>query len=193
MKGLNICIDIDGTVTDPYYWIEPCNKYFNTNVKKEDAKDYNICKTFNISEEDYIKFYEEKKYKIHWDAKVIPEAPGIVNKLGKVHNVYFVTARDERLTLLTRSYLKHYNFKYDELYLLGSHHKVEKAKKLNSDIFIEDSYDNALMLSEAGFKVLLIDTNYNRFELNKNIERVYNWDEIYKIINKLPLQESTAM
>ena len=149
MKDLNICIDIDGTVTDPYYWIEPCNKYFNTSITNDDAKHYDICKTFNISEADYMKFYKENKFQIHWQAKVLPDASVIVNKLSKAHNIYFVTARDESLTLLTRSYLKHHNFNYDELYLLGSHYKVEKAKELNSDVFIEDSYENALMLSEA--------------------------------------------
>lgn len=28
MNNLNICIDIDGTITEPYYWLEISNKYF---------------------------------------------------------------------------------------------------------------------------------------------------------------------
>lgn len=189
MKDLNICIDIDGTVTDPYYWIESCNRYFGTSITKEDVTQYNIGKILDVSEEDYLGFYEKYKYKIHREQEIRPEAPSIVNKLGKSHNIYFVTARDKSLTLLTHSYLKHHSFNYDELFLLGSHYKVEKAKALNSDIFIEDSHSNALDLSQAGFKVLLIDTNYNRLPLNDNIVRVDNWNDINYMVDELLLQE----
>jgi len=96
------------------------------------------------------------------------------------------------LTMLTHSYLKKNEIPYDDLFVLGSHYKVDKAKELKSDIFIEDNYHNALQLSEAGFKVLLLDTNYNRKPINENITRVYNWKEIYSIIDKLLLQ-SKAM
>ena len=130
MKNMNICIDIDGTVTDPYYWIAPCNKYFNRNITKDEVKQYNICTTFNIPEVEYMEFYKENKFQIHWQAEVMPDAPGIVNKLSKAHNIYFVTARDESLRLLTCSYLKYHNFNYDELHLLGSPYKLEKAIEL---------------------------------------------------------------
>ncbi len=193
MKDLNICIDIDGTITDPYYWIKPFNKYFNKDIKVSDVSQYNIEKTFNISEEDYFEFYDKYKFELHWEQEILPEAQIIINNLSKDHNIYFVTARDTSLTLLTRSYLKHHNFIYDDIFLLGSHYKVEKAKKLDCDIFIEDNYSNALELSEAGFKVLLIDTNYNRLPTNNNIIRVYNWDEINNIIKKLLLQEFNAV
>lgn len=67
-------------------------------------------------------------------------------------------------------------------------YKVDKARELKCNMFIEDSYDNAVQLSNADFKVLLIDTNYNRKPLNESITRVYNWTEIYGIINELFLQ-----
>ncbi len=42
MDNLNICIDIDGTITEPYYWLEISNKYFKKNIKPEDITVYNI-------------------------------------------------------------------------------------------------------------------------------------------------------
>jgi len=77
---------------------------------------------------------------------------------------------------------------YDDLFVLGNHYKVNTAKELNCSIFIEDNYNNAIQLSTAGFKVLLIDTNYNRKPLNDNIVRVNNWKDIFSIINELSLQ-----
>ena len=44
MKRLNICIDIDGTMTDPYYFMPYFNKYFN----KDLSQDY--CTTHIIDE-----------------------------------------------------------------------------------------------------------------------------------------------
>ncbi|NMB44289.1 MAG: hypothetical protein GX995_09200, partial [Clostridiales bacterium] len=87
----------------------------------------------------------------------------------------------------------HHDFIYDDLFLLGSHYKVEMAKKLDCDLFIEDNYNNALELSEAGYKVLLLDTKYNRLALNSNIVRVYDWDEIDIIIEKLLLQKLSTV
>ena len=105
--------------------------------------------------------------------------------LYKQNNIYFVTARDKSLELLTNLYLKKHNLPSNNLFVLGTHNKVPAAKNLNCDIFIEDSYDNAIQLSNSGFKVLLIDTNYNRLPINNNIIRVYNWNEILQIINKI--------
>lgn len=94
--------------------------------------------------------------------------------------------------MLTHGYLRKNEIPYDDLFVLGSHYKIDKARELNCDVFIEDNYDNAIQLANAGFKVLLIDTNYNRKPINENILRVYNWNEIYVILNKLFLQ-SKAM
>lgn len=53
---------------------------------------------------------------------------------------------------------------------------------MDCDIFIEDRYENAIQLSEAGFEVLLIGTNYNNGPINANIHRVKNWYEIENFI-----------
>ncbi|MGK0464915.1 hypothetical protein [Clostridium sp.] len=187
MKNLNICIDIDGTITDAYFWLEEANKYFNKSVTVDQVTEYFIHKVMNVEKLEYEKFYKKNKFKIHSKQELREDVKISLKKLSMLHNVYFVTARDKSLTMLTHSYLKKNDLYYDDLFVLGSHYKVEKAKELNCNIFIEDSYDNAMQLSKAGFKVLLMDTNYNRGKLNENIIRVYNWKEIYEKINKLLL------
>jgi uncharacterized HAD superfamily protein len=37
MKNLNICIDIDGTITEAYYWLDLCNQYFNKKIEKKEV------------------------------------------------------------------------------------------------------------------------------------------------------------
>jgi uncharacterized HAD superfamily protein len=192
LKNLNICIDIDGTITEPYYWLDTCNEYFNTNVTEEQITEYYIHKVLGVEEKEYEEFYEKNKFKLHSQQKLSKDAKLVIKKLNLLHNIYFVTARDKSLTMLTNAYLRKNGIPYDDVFVLGTHYKVDKARELNCSVFIEDNYDNAIQLSSAGFKVLLIDTNYNRKPLNENIVRVYNWKDIYTIINELILQ-SIAM
>lgn len=188
VKNLNICIDIDGTITDPYFWLNMANKYFNKNITVDKVTEYEIDKVMEITREEYYDFYNKSKFEMHNEKVRLREnAREIIEELIKINNIYFVTARDKDLKILTYSYLNKNNIPYDDVFVLGTHYKVNMAKELNCDIFIEDSYANALQLSKNGFKVLLIDTNYNRKPLNKNIIRVFNWNEIYEIIKEIPL------
>jgi Uncharacterized conserved protein len=188
MNNLNICIDIDGTITDAYYWLDFCNEYFNTNITKEQVTEYAIHNVLGIKEESYNNFYDKNKFELHEDQPLRDNVQEIITKLSNDNNIYFVTARDTSLSMLTHRYLRKNNIPYNDLLVLGSHYKVNAAKELDCNIFIEDNYDNSIQLSNAGFKVLLIDTNYNRLPLNENITRVHNWKEIYEIIKKLLLQ-----
>lgn len=192
MKNLNICIDIDGTITDAYYWLDITNKYFNKNITEEQVTDYYIHKVMGIERIEYERFYEKNKFEMHINPKIRDDVKSVLKRLSLLHNIYFITAREKDLTMITHLYLRKNGLPYDGLFILGSHYKVDKAREVGCNLFIEDNYDNAIQLSDAGFKVLLIDTNYNRKILNDNIIRVYNWKEIFSIINKLFLQ-SKAM
>lgn len=193
MNRLNICIDIDGTITDPYYWLKAANKYFDKNIKESDITDYHIHKVLEIEKQEYDDFYEKKKFEIHSHQELRKDAISAISLLSKLSNIYFVTARTIELELLTYSYLVNNNIPFDKLIIWGNCHKVDAAINLNCDIFIEDSLENAIELSKVGFKVLLIDTNYNHKtiddEINNNIIRVNNWKQIYSLIDRLILQE----
>ncbi|KEI91552.1 hypothetical protein FDB72_18780 [Clostridium botulinum] len=194
MNNLNICIDIDGTITEPYYWLDISNKYFKKNIKPEDITVYNIEDVLGITEEEYMKFYEKYKVRIHTEEKLRQGAKKVLNELNKYHNIYFVTAREKSLEVLTKSYLINHSIKFRDLYVLGSHYKVDKAKELNCDIFIEDNPSNAVELSEAGFKVILLDTNYNKhIKENENIIRISHWDEVYNIVKEISSTEEKAI
>lgn len=188
LENLNLCIDIDGTITDPYYWLDSANRYFNKNIKPEEITQYSIDKIMGISREEYIKFYNKNKFVLHDKEEIRKDAGDIICKLSNTSNIYFVTARNKDLEILTYDYLNKHNIYYDDVFLLGSTYKVNIAKRLNCDVFIEDSYENAMQLSQNGIKVFLIDTSYNRYALNKNIIRVFNWNEIYEILEKMLLQ-----
>lgn len=178
MDKLNICIDIDGTITEPYYWIEDANKYFNKNIKPEDVIKYEIHEILEVTSEEYLLFYKIYKEKIHLGAAIRENSEKVLWNLSNMHNIYYVTAREKELKNTTEKWFKVNNLPNAELFLLGSHHKVNKAVELKCDIFIEDRYENALELAGSGFNVLLIDTEYNRKPLIQGIKRVYDWKDI---------------
>ncbi|MTI67706.1 MAG: hypothetical protein FH753_14055 [Firmicutes bacterium] len=180
----NICIDIDGTITNPYCWLDALNKHFNKKVEPKDVTEYEIHKVLNIAREDYLKFYDVYGEKLHLNATARSNAREVLYKLNATHNISYVTARPKRMEDVTRMWFENKNLPMTEVYLLGSHFKVKKAMELNCDIFIEDRYENALQLALKGFKVLLIDCNYNRYPLVSGMTRVFDWDDIYTEISK---------
>ena len=95
-----------------------------------------------------------------------------------------VTARDAKLTDITKNWLNENGFEEIDVYLLGSDYKIQKAKELECHIFIEDNPSNAMQLANEGMKVLLIDTNYNKEIEHENIVRVNNWIDIHGFIQE---------
>jgi hypothetical protein len=182
MQKLNLCIDIDGTVTEPYYWLERANKYFGRQVNPEDVTAYEIHKVLDIDEGDYNEFYDLYGKLLHKEAEARFGASEVIKKLYHNHNIHFVTAREEIMRDVSLEWLKDHQIPLDTISLLGSHYKAGKARELNSDIFIEDCYNNALQLSKAGFDVLLVDCSYNKGSLPHNVSRVKNWFEIMKFV-----------
>ncbi len=180
--SLNICIDIDGTITEPFYWLEKANMYFGTNVTEEEISEYEIHQVLNIDRESYLDFYKEFGEELHLNTKIREHAERVLWALSSYHNLYYVTAREKIMKDVTKKWLHKNKLPESKLYLLGNHYKVEKARELECHIFIEDRYENAIQISEAGFKVLLMDTSYNRLPLNQNIIRVRNWNDVYKQI-----------
>ena len=136
MKNLNICIDIDGTITDAYYWLNITNKYFNKDIKEEQITQYYIHEVMGIDLKEYEKFYDENKIQIHSQQKLREDVKIIIKRLSLMHNIFFITAREKSLTMFTHSYLKKNKIPYDDLFVLGSHYKVDKARELECNVFM---------------------------------------------------------
>ncbi|WP_026894425.1 5' nucleotidase, NT5C type [Clostridiisalibacter paucivorans] len=184
MNKLNICVDIDGTITAPYTWVEDANKYFKTKITEKDVTKYEIHEVLGVSRESYLEFYQRHGEKLHLEASPRIYAKYGLDTINIMHNLYYVTARQKNMENVTRKWFIKENLPKGELFLLGSHYKVEKAKELNCDIFIEDRYENAIQLATAGFEVLLMDCRYNRMPVIPGITRVFNWQEVIMEIDR---------
>lgn len=184
MKKLNICIDIDGTITDPYHFIPYLNEIYNKNITPEQCTTYNWEELYGLDMEDTLEKLHGNYMYCYGEARVVDGARDIIEELYKNHNLYLVTARSEVLKDITQEWLNANGFSNIDVHLLGSHYKIDKAKELECNIFIEDNPLNAVGLADAGMKVLLIDTNYNKNIEHENIIRVNNWSDIKNIIEE---------
>ena len=182
MSKLNICIDIDGTITSPYHFIPYLNELYKKDVKDEDCKTYDWEILYDVSMDEILNKLHNEYIHSYEEAEIVEGAKNIIDKLKENNNIYFVTARSNSLESTTLKWLEQKGLSEIDVYLLGSHYKIEKAKELECNIFIEDSPSNAIELAEEGMMVLLIDTYYNKDAAHENITRINNWNEIEAFI-----------
>jgi uncharacterized HAD superfamily protein len=185
MKNLNICIDIDGTITSPYHYLPYLNSIYKRDLTEEDYTTVYWAELYGDTFEGMLDKLHSNYLNSYSEAHVVEGAKEVVGELYKENNLFFVTARNSTLEEITMDWLIKQELSYVPLYLLGTDRKLNKAKELECDIFIEDHPMNALHLAEGGIKVILIDCNYNKDIDHKNIIRVSSWKEIKNVIDKL--------
>lgn len=193
MKQLSICIDIDGTVTDAYYWLKPANEFFNLSVEPEEIRVYDIPTALGIHPDDYDAFYIRHGVELHRQAEIRSGVKQVIDRLYHYHQIHFVSARSTEMLDVSVEWFRKHQLAMDTMTLLGSHDKVSRAIDLLCDVFIEDRYENAIQLARAGMDVLLVDTTYNQGILPSNVTRVTDWHEIELIIRKISQQSTLKL
>ncbi|MBP3907270.1 MAG: hydrolase [Peptostreptococcaceae bacterium] len=183
MNKLNICIDIDGTITNPYHFLPYLNDMYNKNLTEEQFITHKMEELCGVEFDDLLKLLHNDYIHAYSEADVVENAKDIIIELFANHNLYFVTARSQHLKDITQNWLTKHGLGEVALHLLGSDYKVDKARELNCNIFIEDNPDNAYQLASDGLTVILIDNNYNRNVEHENIVRVNNWNDIKEFIS----------
>ena len=173
-------IDIDGTVTCPATLIPHINKQYNVNITLDDVVEYDFLSAFPypvdpIQFQNWFKANEPEMYRV---SELAVGAKQTLQNWAKQFELYYISARDEHVFDITKDWFELNDIPYDHIELVGSHNKIEIAKKHEVEVFFEDKHDNAVMLAEElNIPVLLFDTPYNRLHTPKNVIRVTNWQE----------------
>ncbi|HKL11914.1 MAG TPA: hypothetical protein VJ990_10720 [Clostridia bacterium] len=179
-----VCIDIDGTITEPFYYLERANHYFGVYLMPEDIRHYEVDLNYGVSRQAYLDFYRLFGDRIHFEAKPRAGAAQVLNRISEFDEIHYVTARAPEMLGVSRKWLESNGFPKGGIHCLGSHHKVEKARELSCDIFFEDRKENAIELAFEGFEVVLMDCPYNQGDL-AGVRRVGNWMEASLEVQKL--------
>lgn len=180
---MNIGVDIDGVLADSLStWVAEMNRYFCKEKKLHDCVVYQFEKIYDVTWEEMDFFFRTYQDRLLSGLECLPEASIYMKKLNSLHNIYLITARPEEFRDLTESWLKEKDIPYKSLIMTDYQDKTPFCKALNLDLFIEDSLQNALTVSKLEIPVLLFDAPYNQSILPDNVIRVFNWSQIFTII-----------
>ena len=178
---MRIGIDIDDTIVNTS---EMCINY----VKKLDKKYGENIKdiiTDNIKNPVVTLFYDNYLYDVIAHAKLKEDAVKVINELYRDNEIYFITARSERFIKdvdnMTKNLLDSYNIKYNKI-ITGAGKKAELCVENNIDLLIDDSIKHCTNLSNIGIDTLLFNSINNK-DIETNLKRVYNWNEVYDYVN----------
>lgn len=196
---MRIGIDIDGVLTDierfvmnyiPKYCIENNIEY------KVSESNYNVHKTFNISEEQGNKFWDTYIEDYAKNEKARPFASEVIKKLKEDgHEIYIITARwfanrdDEignRMRETVKNWLCEYKIPYDKLVFskASNESKASEIAENKIDLMIEDNPNNVNEISSI-IPVICYHAEYNKKCKGDKITRCYSWYDIYKTISNL--------
>lgn len=177
-------IDIDGTVTCPTSLVPHINKAFQLDITLDDLTVYELTECLNIPKETFYEWFITAEPEIYAQSPLAVGAKTVLSKWNDEHELYFISARADKLRDVTETWFNTHEINYDHIELIGSHDKVSTAKRHEIDLFFEDKHDNAVDISEQlNIPVILFDTPYNRKPAPDSVIRVYNWQEAEKWVN----------
>ncbi len=181
---MKVAVDIDGVLLDII--IEYCkifNKRYGTHYQKKDVTSWDFFKEWNIDEETAFKIFFEIYANTGNVPFIDPDAPDILKKLNKSHQVSIVSARlpeyQNEIVKKLRDHNILHKVHYKEVILL--HHYPSDIKlRENYDIYIDDNPNLAESIKNLkGRTLLLYDQPWNQhFICENNVIRVYNWKDI---------------
>lgn len=183
--ALTICVDIDGTLTKPFAWLEYTAKIYKKTITPDMYQTCYTAKALGIDPLEYNQFYKANGKTFYYDlCELRPYASKVMGQLNQNHNVHIVTSREKEFADVTQQLLRDHQVP-GTLHVIESFDKVTPAKSLGCQLFIEDNIEIAETLAQAGFPVLLMDCAYNRKPLHQLIRRVSDWEEVEAVIQSM--------
>ena len=180
---MNIIFDCDDVLIDLLTaWVKRLNKKCNTNYIKNDIRDWEMLKYFDISEEELIEPLLDPTI---WD-EVLPIEGAIqaLRELSIDNNLFIATATDYRnfADKINKTIIKYFPF-----IPISNIIKCDNKSLLKADVIIDDNLSN--LCGESKLKILFTQPHNQKFsdELlkEKNVHRSNSWEECLEIIKNI--------
>jgi uncharacterized HAD superfamily protein len=188
---MRLGIDIDDVVTNTSEAINKLIMQESDNEKLQELKEHmkEIMKG-NISNLDVLAFCSENYVNVYKIVKIKENAKEVIQRLlNKGNEIYFITARGERMGFFkgsedaTIEFLKENDLKYNEL-IFGAMDKATVCLENKIDVFIDDSVEHCEDVSKVGVKSIVFTSGVNK-DITTDIERVNDWLELENKINEI--------
>ena len=190
---MRIGIDIDGVLTDIEKWQKDYGgKFFSKYNKSIVNKDgYEITTIFDVNHNLDNEFWDEYLYEYVTKEPSRRFASEVIEKLKENGNeIYIITARyltdrdtkeGQQMREIVVKWLEEQKIYYDKI-IFSPEDKQEVCKRNKIDVMIEDKVENINNISN-NIPVICFHAGYNKECNGENIYRVYNWYDIYNLIN----------
>lgn len=196
---MRIGIDIDGVLTNiEQFGMDYISKYcVENNIKFNiSTSNYEVTKTFNITNEQEEGFWNEYIENYATNEKARPFAAEVIKRLKEDGNeIYIITARwrtnrdddiGNKMRELVKAWLIKNNIVYDKLIFskAENENKLQEIIDNHIDLMIEDSPNNINQLSSV-VHIICYNAGYNRECIGDKITRCYSWYDIYRTIQNI--------
>ena len=186
---MRIGIDIDGVLTDLYYFNQFYGQLFCLEQNWPTSffeNGYKVRDMYHWTRTQERKFYQ-KYYLLYLKSSdfIRPFAVQTIHDLHKYHEIIIITARkNEDIPLIekksmediTEDWLQQNNFEYDSL-KFGQDDKTDIILQNDIQLMVEDSPDFFSTI-DISIPILCFNEKYNQNVSGRNIYRVYNWMQI---------------
>lgn len=189
---MNIGIDIDNTITNTLPILKKyCRRYNDTVVKRNLQMHENGFASYNLYDwtpDENMDFCLRYLEEIVLQARIKEHAKEEINKLkNQGHKIYIISSRATPMFKTpfetTEKFLKEHGIVYDKL-LVGKIEKKPFCIENKLDILMEDDPQYINEMSEF-IPVIVLDTYYNKQCIGNNINRVFDWNEVYSNVKML--------
>lgn len=181
-----ICVfDIDGVLNYyPQTWVRFVNE-----KEKADYKSLDEIKD-SLSYSKYKKLKES--YRVSGVKAEFAPRKGVINLINKLRDlgylIIIISARPvskyPSLYKQTVDWLDSRGIQYDNL-LFSDKKQFEVIKYYpNMEFMVEDNRLIANIMSGLGYKVFLVDNEYNQGEIKENVKRIKSFEEVLKDASK---------
>ena len=182
---MKIGIDIDDVLTNTS---DLLMEYLEKYEKSGDGIKYSVpVMRGEIPTENIRAFCNKYMNEVFKNVKLKDNSKKTINMLvNNGHEIFFITSRsnekypDSENTTL--KFLKHNAIQYSKI-IFNSHDKQNDCVNNKIDIMIDDSIKNCELVNKHGIKAIVYNSKINK-NINTTIERVNDWLELKKALNK---------
>ncbi|MFX1273623.1 MAG: hypothetical protein ACFFBP_13635 [Promethearchaeota archaeon] len=190
---MKIAIDVVGVLLDNIeIFIKIYNETFKTQHVKEDIKRWDFYEELNLTAEEFITFF----YKTMEHPEEIPfiddDALIYMEKLNKMHEVHILSALDSKCRNSLEKQLELHDLKKDIHYkemIVVPETPYDVKLTYEYHVYVDDNPNLVEPIKKLKDRFLLLfNQPWNQDSTcEHNVIRVYNWKEIFKIIQNIEI------
>lgn len=173
--------DIDGVVANLCRVMVDRLNIEGHKANEDDFHTFHVEDVYPVADDWIVKHFDDRSF---WmDCIPYKESWFALNKWwAEGDDIYFVTCRSSKIARkATHDWLEKWEIPYNDVVFTSHMEKMHVVNDLNLDFFMEDRFDEAAAIAEAGHSSFLIDRPYNQGDTPAiRVANMAEIDEEYK-------------